>query len=263
MNNLLKKSYLGIIIALLYLPILIVVVFSFNNARYSLLWRGFSTRWYHILWHDATIWLVTWHSILIGIIAATTASLLGTLAAVCLIRYRFFGRAILHGTIFILIIVPNIVLGISLLLLYNISKIPLGFWSLLLAHITFCIPFVTILVYSRMKFLDKNIFEAAQDLGASEYIIFKRIIVPLMWPAIIAGWLLNFAMSIDDVTVSYFVSGPTYNILPLQIYSMVRMGVSPEITALSSILFGATLVIVVAAYFALNKISHVGYQKTK
>lgn len=253
MNKFIKKSYLSSIFVLLYLPILLVVLFSFNNDRYSLLWHGFSIQWYKILFHDASIWLVTWHSLLIGVISSTIASFLGTIAAVCLVRYRFIGKNFLHGVIFILIIVPNLVLGISLLLLYNTMKIPLGFWSLLLAHITFCMPFVAILVYSRMKSLDRNIFEAAQDLGANEYTIFKRIIIPLISPAVIAGWLLSFTMSIDDVTVSYFVSGPTYNILPLKIYSMVKIGVSPEISALSSILFGATLLLVIAAYWILRE----------
>src|SRR6185437_5478793 len=148
---------------------------------------------------------------------------------------------ILHGLIFILIISPDIVTGISLLILFSALKMPLGFWSLLLSHITFCIPFVTVTVYSRLTEHDKNLVEAAKDLGATESIIFTRILVPLLWPAIISGWLLSFTLSMDDVIISFFVTGPEFDVLPLKIFSMVRVGVKPEVNALCSIMFAITL----------------------
>jgi spermidine/putrescine transport system permease protein len=132
-------------------------------------------------------------------------------------------------------------------------KISLGFWSLLLAHITFCIPFVVVTVYSRMASFDNNIFEAAKDLGAKDLIIFSRIVLPLLWPALLAGWLLSFTLSLDDVIISYFVTGPGFEILPLKIYSMVRLGVKPEINALCTVTFALTLFLVVLSQLALRK----------
>jgi spermidine/putrescine transport system permease protein len=132
-------------------------------------------------------------------------------------------------------------------------KISLGFFTLLFAHITFCIPFVAVTVYSRITGLDKNIFEAARDLGAKDFTIFLRIIIPLLWPAIIAGWLLSFTLSLDDVIISYFVTGPDFQILPLQIFSMVRLGVTPEVNALCSVMFTVTLFIVIISQLMLRK----------
>jgi spermidine/putrescine transport system permease protein len=144
-------------------------------------------------------------------------------------------------------------MGTSLLILYNTIKLPLGFLSLLFAHVTFCIPFVTVTVFSRLSSIDKNIFEAAKDLGANDLTVFLRIIVPLLLPAILAGWLLSFALSVDDVIISYFVTGPSFQILPLAIYSMVRMGVNPEINALSAIIFIVTFSMVILAQWLLSR----------
>ena len=144
-------------------------------------------------------------------------------------------------------------MAISLLLLYSFIKIPLGFWTLLLAHITLCIPFVAVTVYARATTLDTDIFEAAMDLGATDFTIFRKIIVPLLAPAIISGWLLSFTLSLDDVMISYFVTGPTFDILPLKIYSMVRMGVKPEVNALCTLLLALTLLIVIISYQSIFK----------
>jgi spermidine/putrescine transport system permease protein len=148
---------------------------------------------------------------------------------------------------------PDIVLGISLLLLFSFFHINLGFTSLFLAHVTFCLPFVIITVYTRLTGIDKNIFEAAKDLGANEFIILLKITLPLLLPAIIASWLLSFTLSFDDVMISYFVAGPSFEILPLKIYSMARIGVKPELNALCSMIFLITLLVVVSAQFALRK----------
>jgi spermidine/putrescine transport system permease protein len=155
--------------------------------------------------------------------------------------------------IFILILSPDIVMGISLLILFSLLKITLGFWSLLLAHITFCIPFVVVTVYSRIVSFDEYIFEAAKDLGARDSVILTRIILPLLWPALAAGWLLSFTLSIDDVIISYFVAGPDFEILPLKIYSMVRLGVKPEINALCTVTFGLTLILIVISQLTLRR----------
>lgn len=256
-SSLLKKlpsaSYLTLIFLFFYVPIGVLILYSFNDAQYSLLWRGFSLRWYQELFTDKDLWVAVWHSLVLGIMAASVAMCIGTVAAVSLYRYLFLGRNFLYGLIFILILSPDIVMGISLLILFSFLKISLGFWSLLLAHISFCIPFVVVTVYSRIISFDAFIFEAAKDLGANDTVIFFRIILPLLWPAMMAGWLLSFTLSLDDVIISYFVTGPGFEILPLKIYSMVRLGVKPEINALCTVLFGLTLVLVVISQLVLRK----------
>jgi len=248
-----KKAYLTLIYLFFYLPIFILIVYSFNNTQYSLLWHGFTLDWYRELFNDSDLWISTWHSFFLGITAATVSAIVGLLAAVSLYRYRFFGRNFLNSLVFILILSPEIVTGASLLILYTMLQLPLGFTSLLLSHISFCIPFVIVTIYSRLVSFDKNIFEAAKDLGANDWLIFRTIILPLLAPAIFAGWLLSFTLSLDDVIISYFVAGPEFEILPLQIYSMVRAGIKPEINALCTVLFGITLVLIVLSQLALRK----------
>jgi len=253
LNRLIKYSYPAFVYLFLYFPILIIVVFSFNDTSRSLVWKGFTTQWYTELFRDTNLLSVTGHSLIIGVLAATIATAIGTIAAVSLFRYRFWGKKLLHGLLFVMIVTPEIVMGIALLLLYSSLDLPLGFWSLLLAHITLCIPFVTITVYSRITTLDKAIFEAARDLGATDFTIFSKIIIPLLSPSIIAGWLLSFTLSLDDVITSYFVSGPSFSILPLKVYAMVRLGIKPEINALCTLLLILTLLIIISAQFALYK----------
>lgn len=252
-KNLPTYSYLTTIFLFFYVPIVILIVYSFNETQYSLLWHGFSLRWYEELFSDQDLWIAVWHSLTLGIFAATIAMGIGSLAAVSLYRYQFMGRQLLYGLIFILILSPDIVMGISLLILFSFLKISLGFWSLLLAHITFCIPFVVVTVYSRMASFDQYIFEAAKDLGANDVVIFTRVILPLLWPGMLAGWLLSFTLSLDDVIISYFVTGPGFEILPLKIYSMVRLGVKPEINALCTVTFVLTLFLVVLSQITLRK----------
>ncbi len=253
MKRLPVVSYLTIIYLFFYIPILVLIAYSFNNAQYSLLWHGFSLRWYQELFSDLDLWISVYHSLILGVTAATIAMCIGGLTAISLYRYDFFGRKLLYGLIFILILSPDIVMGISLLILFSLIKIHLGFWSLLLAHITFCIPFVVVTVYSRIVSFDQYIFEAAKDLGAKDSVILTRIILPLLWPALFAGWLLSFTLSIDDVIISYFVVGPDFEILPLKIYSMVRLGVKPEINALCTVTFGLTLLLVMISQLVLRK----------
>lgn len=253
MSRWFSKSYLTLIYLILYLPIVVVIVFSFNHARFSLLWHGFTWQWYQTLAHDDAIIQVTINSLLVGVCAATIATILGAIASISLFRYRFCGKNTLNGLLFVMIIIPDIVTAIALLLFYRLAHIPLGFWSLLLAHITFCIPFVFITANARLATVDKKIIEAAQDLGASESTIVWKILAPLILPALIAGWLLSFTLSLDDVIISYFVTGPSFEILPLKIYSMVRLGVSPEVNALSTLLFVFTLLVVISTQFLTKR----------
>ena len=258
MNRLAKFSYLTVIYCFFYFPIILLVVYSFNNSTYSLLWHGFTLDWYKQLGDDTDLAVVALHSLEVGVLAASLATFIGTIAATCLYRYRFFGKNLLRGLLFVLIVSPDFVMVISLLILFFLLKMRLGFWSLLLSHITFCIPFVAVTVYSRLSGLDKNVFEAARDLGANDFMSFRRIIIPMLWPAILAGWLLSFTLSLDDVIISFFVTGPDFQILPLYIYSLVRIGLKPELNALCSVMFAITLFIVVLFQLILptKKVSH-------
>lgn len=251
--NLGARCYLGVVYLGLYLPIVILILFSFNRAQYSMLWHGFSWEWYRALFHSADLITAAWHSVLLGAAAASLAVSLGTIAAVSLYRYRFFGRSLLNLTFFILILLPDLVLGIALMAFYSLVKFKLGFWSLLIAHTTLCLPFVAVMLYSRLVTYDLSIFDAAIDLGANSQIIFTQIILPLLLPGIIAAWLLSFTLSLDDVMLSYFVSGPSFSILPLEIYSMIKLGVNPVINALATLIFVVTICFVTIAQFAMRK----------
>lgn len=253
MNALIKRSYLTFIYLFLYIPIVIVIWFSFNNAERSLLWHGFTLNWYAELFADKNLATVTWHSLEIGFLAATLATVMGLVAAVALFRYRFFGKKFYDLLILMLIIIPDLVLGIALLLLFSITHFPLGFWSLLLGHISFCTPFACITIGSRLASFDKNLLEAGKDLGASELMLYTHILIPLLLPGIIAAWLLCFTLSFDDVVISYFISGADYQILPLQIFSMVKLGIKPEVNALSSILLVVTFAVAFFSQFLLRK----------
>jgi spermidine/putrescine transport system permease protein len=245
--------YLTLIYLFFYIPIILLIMYSFNNTQYSLLWHGFTWRWYVELFTDQDLWISTWHSFFLSITTATLATILGLLTAVSLYRYRFFGRQFMNSLIFILILLPEIVTGAALLILFSFFNLPLGFTSLLLAHVTFCIPFVIVTIYSVLIGFDKNIFEAARDLGANDSQIFIRLFIPLLWRALFAGWLLSFTLSLDDVIISYFVAGPEFQILPLQIYSMVRSGVKPEINALCSVLVCLTFTLILLSQLVLRK----------
>lgn len=248
-NQAIKMLYLILVYLFLYLPILVLIIYSFNNSSFSLIWRGFTFKWYASLLNNIDLQIIAIHSLTIGILAASIATIIGTITAVSLYRYKFFGKKLLHTILFMLIVSPDIVTGISMLILFSAIKISLGFWSLLLSHITFCIPFVTTVVYSRLTGTNRNFIEAAKDLGATDFTIFTKILVPLLWPAILAGWLLSFTLSMDDVIISFFVTGPEFNVLPLKIFSMVRVGIKPEINALCSVMFIITIIIVLIYQF--------------
>jgi spermidine/putrescine transport system permease protein len=244
MKRLGRIGYLILIYLLLYCPMAVLIVFSFNDSQYSLSWRGATLNWYRLLLTDGQLLRVALNSLMVALCSATLATAIGTVAAVTLFRYRFFGRRLLYALIYVLIMSPEIVMGISLLMLFVAIRLPLGFWTLLLSHTTFCIPFVVVTVLSRFSGFDPNLVDAAQDLGASEVQVFRRIILPLLMPAVLAGWLLSFTLSLDDVIISFFVTGPRFEVLPLRIFSLVRLGVKPEINALCTVMFGLTLVFI-------------------
>ena len=247
------KGYLGLIYTLLYLPIIVLVVMSFNKSKIGYNWGGFSLKWYESLFNNQAMLDAFWHSIVLGLVAATVSTLIGTLTALALHRYNFRGKGLLNGLLFVLMMSPEIVLAISLLALFLLIGLQLGFVSLLLAHITFCLPFVVITVFARLSSLDERLMEAARDLGANESTMVRTVLIPVILPAVMAGWLLAFTLSLDDVVVSTFVTGPSYEILPLRIYSMVRVGLKPEVNAIGTLLLVTSLVLVVISQLLLRK----------
>jgi spermidine/putrescine transport system permease protein len=248
-----RKLYSSFIYTLLYFPIIVLIIYSFNSSKYSVAWKGFSTIWYENLMSYDSLLEAAWHSISVAFVSAIIATILGTLGALALFRYDFFGKKLMQSLVYVLIMSPEIVMGISLLMLFVFISLPLGFITLLIAHITFCLPFVIVTVMARLNGFDKNIIEAAKDLGASEFITFTNIILPNIIPAIIAGFLLSLTLSFDDVIISFFVTGPDYEILPLKIYSMVKLGVKPEINALCTIMFVFTLLMVLFTQFLIKE----------
>lgn len=248
-----RKLYASFIYALLYAPIIVLIVYSFNASKYSVAWKGFTLDWYTKLLENDSLLEAAWHSVQIALTSASVATILGALGALVLHRYRFFGRKFLHSLVYVLIMSPEIVMGISLLMLFVFLSMPLGFMSLFIAHVTFSLPFVVVTVLARLSGFDANIIEAAKDLGASEWIAFKSVILPNIIPALVAGFLLSFTLSLDDVIISFFVTGPDYEILPLKIYSMVRLGVKPEINALCAVMFLLTLLMVISSQILIKE----------
>lgn len=253
MSRLLKRGYASGIYAFLYLPLAIVAVFSFNSSKYSLAWKGFTLQWYSRLWENDALMGAALHSLLVAACAATLATLLGTVAAFILHHYRFFGRRILFSTLFVMMMSPDIVIGISLLLLFLALALPLGFPTLLVAHSVLCVPFVATTVYSRFHGFPGAIIDAARDLGAGEYQILRTIVLPLAAPAVIGGWLLSFTLSLDDVIIAFFTTGPDFEVLPLRIYSMVRLGIKPDVNALCVVMMAITIVALVCSRILLKE----------
>lgn len=248
-----RVVYLALVYGFLYLPMALLVAYSFNPSKYGTRWEGWTLDWYRSLALDASLKEAALHSLTIAALAATLGTLIGTLGAIGLYRYRFRGRALTQGLLLVGMMSPDIVVGVSLLVLFIALRIELGFWTLLLAHTGFCLPFVTVTVLSRLQGFDQRLIEAAQDLGAGEARAIWHVILPLCVPAIAAGWLLSFTLSLDDVVVSFFVTGPEFEVLPLRIYSMVRLGVKPEVNALASLLFAASLLLVSLSQRLLNR----------
>lgn len=247
MYTMFKRCYLGLVYVFFYLPLVVVFIYSFNYNKYTTNWSGFSLRWYEALIKNTALLDAALNSLLVAVCASTLATMLGTITALSLKRYRFPGRKSLYVAIFMLTVSPDIVMGISLLIMFIALKMELGFVTILLAHITLCAPFVAVTVLARLEEFDEHLIEAARDLGASEAGAFRHVLLPLTAPAIAAGWLLSFTLSMDDVLISTFTTGPTFEVLPVKIYSMIKLGVKPDVNALSAVMFVITLVLVILA----------------
>ncbi len=223
--------------AFLYLPIVLLVVFSFNESKLVTVWSGFSTKWYVELFRNQGLIDAAWVTARVAFISASIATVLGTLAALALTRYtRFRGRMLFSGMVFAPLVMPEVITGLSLLLLFVAIGLDRGFLTVTLAHITFSMCFVAVVVQSRLITFDRSLEEAAMDLGATPVKTFFAITLPVILPAIVSGWMLAFTLSLDDLVIASFASGPGATTLPMKIYSQVRLGVTPEINAACTIL---------------------------
>ena len=231
----------------LYAPIAIVVFFSFNSAKSTQNFTGFSTRWYGELLQDQTILDAFYTSLKVGVIATLIATVIGTLTALALSRNRFRGQTVADSAIYAATVMPEIVVGVSLLVFFVAAGIGLGVTTIVIAHVAFTISFVTIVVRARLAGMDRSLEEAAQDLGASPIQTFARVTLPLILPGVMAGALLAFTLSFDDFVITFFVSGVGSSTLPLKIYSMLKFGVTPVINALSTVVVLVTLLIILGA----------------
>jgi spermidine/putrescine transport system permease protein len=233
--------------AFLHLPLLVLVAFSFNNSKFSASWVGFTLDWYYRLLERPDILRGLKASLIVGGVSTVISAVLGTLVALALARHRFRGRTALEGFLYVPIVTPEIVVGISLLILFALVKIPLGLTTIIIAHVAFCLSFVVIVVLARLEGMDQNLEEAAMILGADEVTTFWKVTVPQLWPGILAGALLAFTMSFDDFVITSFVSGSGSSTLPIVVYGMVRRNIEPSINAISTIILLVTTALIYLA----------------
>ena len=231
----------------LYLPIFVLAAFSFNASRFSVEWEGFTLSWYVKLIQDPLVLDALKNSVIVSIISMVVSTIIGTLTAYGLYRYRFRGKGVFDGILFLPIVTPEIIVGISLLIFFVLIQFPLGITSIIIAHVAFNIPFVMLVVRARLQGMDRSLEEAAMDLGADEWTTFFKITIPQLMPGILAGALLAFTLSFNDFVITFFVAGVGSTTLPLKIYSMVRLGVSPKINALSTLIVLFSVVFIVIA----------------
>jgi putrescine transport system permease protein len=238
-------------LAFLYLPIVILVIYSFNASRLVTVWGGWSTRWYTEFFNDRAMLDAAWMSLRVGVVSATAATILGTLAAVALSRgERFKGRTLFSGMLYAPLVMPEVITGLSLLLLFVALNAERGFWTVTIAHATLTMCFVATVVQARLSALDRSLEEAAMDLGCDPVRAFVAVTLPLMLPSIAAGWMLAFTLSLDDLVIASFTTGPGSSTLPIRIYSEVRLGVKPEINAICTLIIGLIAVVIITASLA-------------
>jgi putrescine transport system permease protein len=239
-------------LAFLYLPIAVLIIYSFNASRHVTVWGGWSTRWYAELLNDRAILEATWVTLRVAFLSATAATVLGTLAAVGLVRFgRFRGRVLFSGMIYAPLVMPEVITGLSLLLLFVALNLDRGFWTVAIAHTTLTMCFVTVVVQSRLLSFDRSLEEAAMDLGCPPIKTFLTVTLPLIAPALASGWMLAFTLSLDDLVLASFTTGPGAITLPIRVYSEIRLGVKPEINAICTILITiVAMTLLLASLFA-------------
>jgi spermidine/putrescine transport system permease protein len=234
----------------LYAPILILIVFSFNASKFaSASWKGFTLKWYGQLFHNEAIGAALKNSLIISTSSTLISVIFGTMVSLAMERYKFRGKLAFDALLYLPIIIPDIAMAVMLLLFFVMVKMPLGRYTVIISHIAFNISFVAIVVRARLSQLDGSLEEAAQDLYANNWETFRRVTLPLLMPGILGGGLLAFTLSLDDFVITFFTSGPGATTLPLRIYSMVKLGVTPEINALSSVMMFASVIFVCLSFF--------------
>ena len=241
------------VFAFLYLPIALLVVYSFNDSKLNLYWAGFTTKWYGMLFGKEVLLRAFQNSLIVATTTTALSVVIGTSAAWLLYRYRFPAQQTLGLLIFIPMVMPEVLMGVSLLVLFVSLGIPLGYTTLIIAHTTFCFPFVLVGVQARLQGIDPSLEEAAMDLGATPLKAFWLVIIPYLLPAIVAGALMSFTLSFDEYIVTIFTSGADSQTLPLKVYGMVRVGLNPQLNALSTLFIAATAVLVIASQVFTRK----------
>ncbi|MEL6264500.1 MAG: ABC transporter permease [Pseudomonadota bacterium] len=250
------KVMLGLGLVFLYAPIVILVIYSFNASRLVSVWGGWSTEWYVALLQNDDLLDAAWVSLTVAVVASTIATVMGTLAGFAMARVpRFTGRTLFSGMVLAPLVMPEVITGLSLLLAFIAISLDRGFTTIVIAHATFSMCYVAVVVQARLAGFDRAVEEAAADLGARPGTVFRRVTLPLILPGIVAGWLLSFTLSLDDLVIANFVSGPGSTTLPIKIFSAVRLGVTPEINAIATILIGivATGMLVYAVTLGRSK----------
>ncbi len=237
-----SNIFLFLVFVFLYLPIIVLVVFSFNDTKLNILFEGFTLRWYKELFLNRTLLEAFFNTLMVAISSTGISVVIGTISALALHKYNFRLKNFVNRLIYVPIVIPEIVLGISLLSIYTLMKLSLGMFTLILAHVTFSIPFVIVSVRSTLEGLNPYLEEASSDLGANGIQTFFKVILPSIMPGIVSGAMLSFTLSMDDVVISYFTAGPDANTLPLHIYSMIKSGIRPDVNALFSLMLGITFV---------------------
>jgi putrescine transport system permease protein len=244
----------GLGLAFLYAPIALLVLYSFNASRLVTVWGGFSTRWYESLFRNEQMLDAVWVTLRVGVISATLATVLGTLAAVALVRGgRFRGRLPFSAMIYAPLVLPEVILGLSLLLLFVSLGLPRGFWTVTLSHATVTLCYATVVIQARLQDFDGSLEEAARDLGCGPAEAFLKVTLPNIAPAVAAAWMLAFTLSLDDLVIASFTSGPGPTTLPMRLYSQVRLGVNPEINAVSTLLIGAVATGILALWLVQRR----------
>lgn len=242
--------------AFLYLPMLILITYSFNESKLVTVWSGFSTKWYGTLFQNEAFLTAAWVTLQVAFLSSTVATILGTMAALVLVRAgRFLGRTLFSGMIYAPLVMPEVITGLSLLLLFIGIGLDRGIFTIILAHATFSMCYVSVVVSSRLVTFDRSLEEAALDLGCTPFAAFRLITLPIIAPAVISGWLLAFTLSLDDLVIASFTAGPASTTLPIKIWSAVRLGISPEINALSTIMIGIVAVGVISASLITKRAS--------
>lgn len=236
--------YMGLVLAIMYLPILLTVIYSFNESRISSVWGGFSLTWYRQLFRDEEMFHALWNSIVLAVCSCLLAAVLGTLGAFGMTRVKSRLNGPMEYLSTLPIMIPEIILGMVFLAFFGLLGLPFGMLTLILAHTAFCVPYIFMLVKARLVGMEPSLAEAARDLGAGEVRVFFDITLPLIAPAIASGMLLSFAMSFDDVIISIFVTGVNVNTLPIRVYTQLKTGVTPEINALCTLMLAGTVLLV-------------------